>query len=415
MKVKFVKLMCLVIVSVQGVFAQDNSKPISEKEKKEVITIINQQLLDHYVDLDLAQSMVISLKNNLKTGVYKSLKSSEIFANKINEDLQNVCHDLHLKLRFEPKRIAQKKRSKSPTDSIKNIKRQIKAMQRSNFGFSEVKILEGNIGYLDVRYFADSKYTKETLEASLSFLSNSNAIIIDLRQNSGGVPSTLKLLSSYFFDTTVLLSEFYNRFKNTTEEFWTASEINGKTLANTELYILTSKHTFSAAEAFAYNLKHLKRATVIGERTRGGANRNKRFYINDNFSLSIPYIKSIHPITKTNWEGKGVMPTIETKANKALVTAYLKAIDTTIGNHPIKNRILNKMGYNFLQNGSPSKAIQIFEANTKLYPEDANVWDSLGEAYLKNNDKEKALIAYKKALQINSELASAKTMVEKLK
>jgi C-terminal processing protease CtpA/Prc len=222
-------------------------------------------------------------------------------------------------------------------------------------------------------------------------------------------------LSSYFFnEKPVLLNTFYNRSTDETEEFLTEKNIKGKRLPKTSLYILTSRNTFSAAEAFAYNLKHLDRAIIVGETTRGGANRNKRMSVNTNFTVSIPYIKAIHPITKSNWERIGVIPNIEIASEDAFITAYIEAINKTMGNHPMKNKILNKAGYAFLQDNNIMKAISVFKINTELYPNDANAWDSLGEAYLKIGDKENALKSYKKAVSIDKKMSSALEIIKKL-
>ena len=139
-------------------------------------------------------------------------------------------------------------------------------MAEINYGFKEVKILDGNIGYLNLNQFADIKYAEQTVAATMNFLSNTNAIIIDLRANGGGVPSMMQLLSSYFLaEKPVLLSDFYERKTNTKTQLYSFENVNGKRSTNKPLYILTSKHTFSAAEAFTYTLKYLDKAIVIGE------------------------------------------------------------------------------------------------------------------------------------------------------
>ncbi|KUJ59457.1 hypothetical protein AR687_22920 [Flavobacteriaceae bacterium CRH] len=126
----------------------------------------------------------------------------------------------------------------------------------------------------------------------------------------------------------------------------------------------------------------------------------------------MPYIQSIHPVTKSNWEGKGVQPTIKTNEKDAFVYAYVDAIEKTFKRN--KNTILNKIGYVFLQDKSVNNAIIVFQMNVKLFPNDSNSWDSLGEAYFANQDKENALKAYQKALQLDSGSASAKAMIQKL-
>ena len=395
-------------------FAQSEAIELKRTELVEVIDSVQKHLIERYVDLELAKEMSASIKSKLESGDYDAIKNSKDFAKRLTQDLRAMSKDKHLKVNFEPRRIAKSKRSLSPADSLKRVNKMIKGMQRSNFGLLEAKILEGNIGYLDIKYFADATHAKESYKAALSFLSHANAIVIDLRQNGGGQPSTVKLLSSYFFqESDVLLNTFYSRFNKQTEEFRTEKEIDGKRLPNMKLFILTSKKTFSAAEAFAYNLKHLNRAVIIGETTRGGANRTKRMAINSNFSVSVPYIEAIHPISKTNWEGVGVIPNIKTSSNEAFASAYVEAINQTMGNHPAKNKILNRAGYAFLNSNTFTDAIGILKTNAELHPTDPNTWDSLGEAYLKIGDKKNALNSYKKALDLDPKLPSALEMINK--
>ncbi|WP_449387100.1 S41 family peptidase [Chryseobacterium lineare] len=408
----FKMTLLMLSVTLQNVVAQEKNS-LQTKEKREIITSIKTHLAESYIDLDLSKKMITALDKNLKSNTYDKVINSTEFSKKLTEDLQSVSKDLHLKVRFEPERIAQEKRVVSEEKKLEAEKKMAMQMTEINYGFTEAKILDGNIGYLNLRTFTDIKYAEETATATMNFLSNTNAIIIDLRTNGGGVPSMMQLLSSYFFDETpVLLSDFYERKTDTKTQLYSFAKVAGKRSANKPIYILTSKQTFSAAEAFAYTLKHLDKAVIVGEITKGGANRTKRINLNDKFTISVPYIKSIHPITKTNWEGKGVQPNIETNEKEAFVYAYIDAINKTVKSN--KNDFLNKIGYAFLKGKSVDNAIIVFQENVKLFPDNSNTWDSLGEAYFINGDKENALKSYRKALALDPNSESAKAMIQKL-
>lgn len=166
-----------------------------------------------------------------------------------------------------------------------------------------------------------------TAIAALNFLANADALIIDLRSNGGGSPSMIQLITSYFFDKPVHLNSFYTRATDSYEEFWTHEEVEGKRMTDVKIYILTSGYTFSAAEEFTYNLKNLKRGTVIGETTGGGAHPVTSVdFPEDGFRLVLPFGKAVNPITKTNWEGTGVSPNIKTSEKEAWDVAYEKAV-----------------------------------------------------------------------------------------
>ena len=408
-----IMLLSLSFVSINDALAQESESTLSKKDKKAIVSSIQTNLQETYIDLELSNKMVAELKKNLNSKKYSAITNPNDFSETLTEDLQEVSQDLHLKVRFEPKRIAKKKRVMPEDMRLKMEQRMAMKMSEINYGFIETKILNGNIGYLNLKLFSDTKYAEDAATAAMNFLSNTNAIIIDLRSNGGGVPSMMQLLSSYFYDETpVLLSNFYERKTDSTTQMHTLAQVDGKRYTNKPVYILTSKQTFSAAEAFAYTLKHLDKATVIGEVTKGGANRTKRINLNDDFTISIPYINPVHPITKSNWEGVGVLPNIETSNEDALAYAYVDAIDQTVDRN--KNGMLNKIGYTYLQDKAVDDALIVFQENVKLFPGDANSWDSLGEAFFVSRDKENALKSYKKALELDPSSESAKKMIEKL-
>jgi C-terminal processing protease CtpA/Prc len=406
-------LLILSFAMTQNSIAQDLKNGLNTKQKDAILSGIKTNIKESYVDLELSKKMIIELDKNSKSNKYKEITSPAEFSKAVTKDLQSVSNDLHLLVRFEPQRSAQNKPVIKEEEQQKREKMIAQKMAETNYGFKDAKILEGNIGYLNLLQFADIKYAEETATAAMNFLSNTNAIIIDLRNNGGGVPSMMQLLASYFFDETpVLLSDFYERKTDTKTQLYTFATVKGKRSVNKPVYILTSVHTFSAAEAFTYTLKHLGKATVVGEITEGGANRAKRINLSDGFTISVPYIKAIHPVTKTNWEGKGVQPDIKTMGKDAFVYAYIDAVNKTVTGS--KNGILNKIGYALLSEKSFDDAIIVFQENTKLFPTNENTWDSLGEAYSINKDKENALKSYKKALELNPNLESAKEMVQKL-
>ncbi len=175
--------------------------------------------------------------------------------------------------------------------------------------------------------FVPAATAGETAIAALTFLAYCDAIIIDLRQNGGGDPSQIQLISSYFFPEPTHLNDIYTRAEDKMENFWTLPYVPGRKPLEADLYILTSKETFSGAEEFSYNMKNLKRATLIGETTGGGAHPTDEKVIQSKFILAVPSARAINPITKTNWEGTGVTPDIAVPAPQAFDKAYAMALE----------------------------------------------------------------------------------------
>jgi hypothetical protein len=199
---------------------------------------------------------------------------------------------------------------------------------RENFGFARVERLAGNIGYVDLRGFMPPALAGETATAAINFLASADAVIFDLRQNGGGDPAMVAFITSYLVGPQpVHLNDFYSRPGNETRQSWTLPYVPGRRLTGKDVYILTSARTFSGAEEFTYNLKHLKRAIVVGETTGGGAHTVAGRRINELFVIAVPSGRPINAVTKSNWEGVGVEPDVKVAAEHALKVAHLMALD----------------------------------------------------------------------------------------
>jgi C-terminal processing protease CtpA/Prc len=222
-------------------------------------------------------------------------------------------------------------RQRPSEPSADEIKRAAEQTRFINSGFEKVERLRGNIGYLKFNFFDSPENVKRPIAAAMEFLANTDALIIDLRDNGGGDPAGVQLVCSYLFsEKPVHLNSLYFREGNRTVEFWTLPQVDGPRYLNKEVYILTSKRTGSGAEECSYNLKNLKRATLIGSSTWGGANPGGTVRLSDHFSCFIPAGKAINPYTKTNWEGVGVQPDIAIDPATALKEAHLRSLKRLI-------------------------------------------------------------------------------------
>lgn len=323
-----VLILFAIYLSTLVIYSQNNSKELPKSLVKETINEINNLLKEKYVFPDKATQISALLSKNLKKGIYNSFKNPKELAQKLTKDLQSITNDKHLRVFYSP--INQQKTEEISAEEQTRFEQKMIAMEkRDNFLFKEVKILDGNIGYIDFRGFRDPKHASETVISALGFLQNTDAIILDLRNNGGGYPQMVQLITSYFVDEEpVHLNTFYSRVNDKYSQYWTLPYVPGKRLPNVQLYILIGNSTFSAAEEFSYNLKHLKRAILIGETTGGGAHPGESFQINDTFKVWTPTGRAINPITKKNWEGVGVIPHIKTNEKDALISAQLKALDS---------------------------------------------------------------------------------------
>jgi retinol-binding protein 3 len=325
---KIIIAILLLIGLYAGLQAQEKPLPLNSGEQELVIDSLVIMLNREYVFPEKAKEMGDLLQKNLKEGVYNAYTEPDNFGVKITQDLQSVSHDLHLRISYGPEEIAAYRKQTESTDKEAVEKETLKELSSRNFGFREVKIMDGNIGYLKLNSFVDTKYGAQTAAAAMQMMAYTDAVIIDLRDNGGGSPSMIQFITTYLLDDYTHLNSFYWRPTDELQQFWTLPYIPGLAMPDVDVYVLTSNRTFSAAEEFTYNLKNLKRAVIIGETTGGGAHPVDFMIINDNFGISMPKGRAINPITKTNWEGTGITPDYQAAAPAALDRALEIALDS---------------------------------------------------------------------------------------
>jgi hypothetical protein len=318
-------LVMILTLAISAMGQQPPDKPVTPAKQGEIIDSVCKTLNEVYVFPDVAKNMEKHVRKLYKNRRYANITGLRQFGDTLTADLLSICHDKHLGVRFVPDGMVAQLSQDTLTDEGR--KREQEQLQRNNYYFKEVKILNGNVGYLKFNQFAGAADAGATAIASLNFLAYTDAIIIDLRENGGGDPSMIQLITSYFVKEPTHLNSFYIRRTGATDQFWTQAWVPGPRMTETDLYVLTSNYTFSGAEEFTYNMKNLKRATIIGETTGGGAHPVERhLYANLNFGIQIPFGRAVNPITNTNWEGTGIAPDIAVPQDKALTTAHTEAL-----------------------------------------------------------------------------------------
>jgi C-terminal processing protease CtpA/Prc len=211
-----------------------------------------------------------------------------------------------------------------PEATAEDLARYRKTLEQDNCTFSKVEILPHNIGYLKLNAFPDPLVCRATATAAMASLNHADTVILDLRDNRGGYSSMVSLIAAYLFDHPEYM---YDPRVSPTPQSWTLSPVAGNRLADKPVYLLTSSSTVSAAEQFCYDLKMLKRVTLVGETTRGSAHAGVFYRIDDHFGMGIPEVRAINPFSKVDWEGIGVEPDVKVNAAEALETAQKLAQD----------------------------------------------------------------------------------------
>jgi hypothetical protein len=282
-----------------------------------VINGVSAIVTKYYVHPDVAQKMAIAIQDHEKNGDYDAATDGQTFADLLTTQMRDVSHDKYVAVIYSAVKTSENTSAPRATE----VARYRKEMKQNNCTFEKITILPHNIGYLKLNSFPDASICGPTAAAAMAKLNHADAIIFDLRDNPGGYANMVAFIATYLFDRTTHLNDFYDRSQNSTEESWTLPPVPGNTLADKSAFVLTSSTTFSAAEGFSYDLKMLKRATLVGERTSGRGHMGAPHRIDDHFTIRVPSMIVINPISKTNWEGTGVQPDVKVKAAHALKAA----------------------------------------------------------------------------------------------
>jgi Peptidase family S41 len=313
------------LTSVHGGMAGPMAKDagLAAAERHRVVAGAIANLRQHYFNREIAQETADALLAHEKNGDDDAATDGVVFADLLTTQMRDASHDIHLVVEYSREILPEH----PPKPTTENLARYRKAMEQQNCMFRKIEILSHNIGYLKLDFFPDTSVCQSTATTTMANLNHAAAIIFDLRDNSGGFPSMVSLIAGYLFDHPEYM---YSPRGAPTEESWTHSPIPGNTLADKPVYVLTSASTWSGAEQFSYNLKMLKRATLVGETTRGGSHAGIFHRIDDHFGMGIPEEKAINPFGKADWEGVGVEPDVKVRAGEALETA-VKLAEASVG------------------------------------------------------------------------------------
>jgi hypothetical protein len=309
------------------------TQPLTAKIKKQTIDDLSGLLPERYAYKEIGKKLQQLLQQNLKAGKYDIFDSPQEFSTAVTNDLRSLNPDRHLALNYSPEvqtPNANLTNTSSPITPEERAKRASDFNRQMNFGFRGVQFFNGNICTLKFDYF-DSylAYSSPIVDASMASLKNCEAVILDLRENTGGSSEMVGYITGFFFRDRTLSGTSYNRLTDSTTEEFITPQPKEKQLADVDLYILTSNVTVSAAEALAYNLKYLKRARVIGEPSAGAANPGRVTRINNLFTAFIPNRHAMNVVTGANWEGTGVPVDIACPAEEALRIARIEALKTS--------------------------------------------------------------------------------------
>lgn len=285
---------------------------LDSNARHDVVTKLSDALRDRYVFPEPGQKAANKITRSLAAGEYDGFSDPGAFAARLSADIAVVLHDKHLRIDAMG----------APPSSAPDLAR---TMPRSQAGVVRADRLSGGVGYIEVIGFPPLPAFKPTVDKAMSALKGSRALIIDDRRNGGGSPDAVAYLVSFLvpsdrsmeINTIVSREPATNRFKRQTF----SSQPTPVRFADIPIYVLTSRNTFSGGEEFAYDVQTHKLGKIVGEVTGGGANPTGPVDLGHGLVASIPWGRAENPITKTNWEGRGVQPDVPVLAQDALKVA----------------------------------------------------------------------------------------------
>lgn len=309
---RVIALLCWVFAGV----AWSQAAPLDADERRAVVESAGALMVSSYVYPERGVAAKAAIDEALKAGAYASMVEPEAFARRLTDDLRSVTHDLHLRV-FVAGEGGPPPPARGPGP-------------RTRAGFAQVDRLKGHIGYIRLMGFPKLRSFAPIADQAMADLAGTEALIIDLRDNGGGDPESVAYLCSFFFDPKVprhvndLIDRKPGTSDYTTHEFWTRPVPTA--YLRKPVVLLTSGRTFSGGEEFAYDLKVMNRARLIGETTGGGANPGGTQPLNARFGMFVPDGRAENPVTRTSWEGTGVQPHVAVKAPQAFKVAMLEVL-----------------------------------------------------------------------------------------
>lgn len=306
------------------------SLTIDKAKAHEVVGELATQLEENFVFPETGKAYAAMLRTNLEAGAYDGLSDAKAFADKVTDDLQAIHKDGHLRVHLVPKEA-----QSGPSGGQRGTPGDLNAISKSGW-------LADGVAYVRFEGFPGSKATMAALEQFIADHKGAKTLIIDARSHRGGGLAEMDMLFPQLYaeptvlvgmDTRVAVDErqgsplgdaMLRKVEGpdgvVRREHYVTPAAQPSGLSEARVYLLTSNRTVSAGEHLSLSLKRTKRATLIGETTRGAGHYGGMVPLDEDrtFAAFIPVGRTFDPDTNEGWEGTGVKPDVEVPADKAL-------------------------------------------------------------------------------------------------
>lgn len=300
-------LATLLLVTVAAVDARDETaNTLTSAQVAGIVNEVGELYRREYLTPSLGEEVLRTLTQRLARGEYHDLDASSL-AERLTADLQKVTRDVHSYVKHQP-------------NAQSTVGAQVERQEILGPGIDRAERLAGNTGYIHIALFTIPPSFSKSVDRAMLELSDTRALIIDVRDTPGGSSQSVAYLCSYFFEPKqrVHLNSFVYRNRPAIEE-WTRAVPTP--YLRKKVFVLTSSTTGSGAEGFAYQMQAFGKARIVGTKTKGGAHTGELKSIGHGLFVFVPTGYALNPKTKKNWEKTGVLPDVPTEARAALETA----------------------------------------------------------------------------------------------
>ena len=312
------------------------ARPSRALDPAAVVAEVRKILAERYVLPERRPALDAVLAEGLSSGRYRVADPRQL-ATLINADLERVGKDKHLSFDHNPDQAAMYaagRRQAAPDNS--EYERMVRTR---NHGITELKVLPGNVRYMDYRGFdwigPDSA---AALDNAMNFLAGGDAIIIDIRRNGGGSPEAVQYITSHFMEAGKPLMTFHMNGQASPDTTATLAQLKAPRMIGKPLYVLTSGSSASAAEEFAGHVAGYKLGELVGETTAGAGFRNELVPVAGEFVLSVSVGRAVLAATGKDWEAVGHAPSLAVPVASALDAAQSHALRRLAAAAPERGR-----------------------------------------------------------------------------
>jgi hypothetical protein len=282
-------------------------------------------MLASYVFADRAEKAAGDVRARAGRGEYDSVTSPSRLAELLSRHLGDATADRHVRVKHGAEAVPDPRAAVVQTSE--SLERRRRDAELEGFGVGASRVLDGNVGVLELTRFFPAELAGGALAAAMQRLAATEALIIDLRECRGGDPLMVVLVASWLFDGRPRhWNDLVRRHDGITSQLWTAAWLPGTRYVGKPVYVLTAQRTFSAPESLAYELQQTGRARIVGEVTGGGAHSGAWFPVVDRFAIFIPLSRYVSATSGGDWEGVGVVPDVPCAASEALECARREAL-----------------------------------------------------------------------------------------